>query len=211
MSDAQVASQEDETPTVTVIQQLKDGSLAPKLLTQDQRQHCVEVLFQEGYSVPQIAQVLKRNEKTIRRDLAKIRVKHALDASPKFSKQHIGNLVVRAELHQARLMRLARMESATVAERAQAEFLAWRVLREQTELLQSLGYLPQQFRPIKSEEKKMKPCDHDHRVIRIHHDMVEQARYEAQRLGLPKDWVDQQIKPGHTTDEKPKPLDEGTC
>ncbi len=138
-----------EKPVLTLLQQLKDGSVNPSTLTREQRRQCVEALFLEGYSVPQIAQVVEKSEKTIQRDMADIRVKNALNPSPELAKQLIGDLIVRTEAHHARLTRIAGSSDASAAEKAQATFLAFRVIRERTELLQSLGYLPK--RPAQAE------------------------------------------------------------
>ena len=47
-----------------------------------------------------------------------------------------------ARLRQGRLERLAKTKDATVLEKGQAEYLAWKVQKEMIEKLQSLGYLP---------------------------------------------------------------------
>ena len=135
-------SDQADKPTLTLIQRLKDGSLSPATLTKDQRQQCVEVLLVEGYSLSQIAQLIDRSEKTIKRDLIEIRQRNALAPSPELAKQLIGNFLIKVEAHQTRLMRLARGTDGSVAERAQAEYSAWRVLKESMEVLQTLGYLP---------------------------------------------------------------------
>jgi len=135
-------SDQADKPILTLIQRLKDGSLSPATLTKDQRQQCVEVLLVEGYSLSQIAQLIDRSEKTIKRDLIEIRQRNALAPSPELAKQLIGNFLIKVEAHQTRLMRLARGTDGSVAERAQAEYSAWRVLKESIEVLQTLGYLP---------------------------------------------------------------------
>ena len=149
MSEA--SAQLPEKSALTLIQQLKDGSIHPSTLTKEQRQQCVEVLMFEGYPVSQIAQVVGHCEKTIRRDLDDIRAKNALSPSSKFSKQFIGVMFIQMEAHHGRLMRTSRSSEVSGAEKIQAEFLAFRVLKEKTELLQSLGYLPRQPRQAKEE------------------------------------------------------------
>jgi len=46
--------------------------------------------------------------------------------------------------HHSYLTRLARMKDASISEKVQSEFAAWKVLKELIERLQSLGYLPSQ-------------------------------------------------------------------
>lgn len=131
-----------DKPVLALIQRLKDGSVSPSTLTREQRQECILTLRLEGYTIAQVAQLVDRNERTIRRDLVEIYQRHALNPSPELAKQLIGNFLLKVEAHQTRLMRLARGNEGTVGERAQAEFVAWKVLKESMEVLQSLGYLP---------------------------------------------------------------------
>jgi len=60
----------------------------------------------------------------------------------------IGDYVSKTEVHHAYLMRLARTKEASVAERAQAEALAAKVLNDRFDRLQSLGYVPLQPQQI---------------------------------------------------------------
>ncbi len=143
MNPSEASTNPQDAPILTLIQGLKDGSVHASTLTKEQRLACVEVLYVEGYSVSQIAQVVVRNEKTIKRDLANIHARNAVTPSPDLARQMIGKLLTRSEAHQARLMRLARGSEGSVNERAQAEYLAWQVQKDTTTLMQSLGYLPQ--------------------------------------------------------------------
>jgi hypothetical protein len=133
---------EEDLPIFSLIQQLKDESLDPRTLPKELRQQCVEVLWTEGYGESSMAQILKRSEKTIKRDLQDIREKNALSPNLELARQIIGETVQRARLHQGYLVRLARSKDATVSEKAQSEYLAWKVQKELVEKMQSLGYLP---------------------------------------------------------------------
>lgn len=133
-----------EQPAIAIIQQLKDGLLSPKTLVKDQRQRCVEALILEGYTYSHMAQVFHCNEKTIQRDLAELRARNAAALpSAELARQLIGDYLMKIHAHHAYLMRLARTKEASVAERAQAEALAAKVLTDCFDRLQSLGYLPQ--------------------------------------------------------------------
>lgn len=133
-----------DKPILNLIQQIKDGTVEPSVLTKDERQQCVEVLVLEGYAPSQIAQLVNRSEKTIKRDIAEIRSRNSLTPSMELMKQLVGDLIMKSEAHQTRLTRLARTNEGSVSERSQAEYMAWRVVKERTEALQSLGYLPMQ-------------------------------------------------------------------
>jgi hypothetical protein len=132
----------DEQPILSLIQQIKDGTLNPKTLSKEIRQRCVELLTSEGYTEAQIAQIIMRSEKTVSRDLADIRARNAIAPDINQAKQIIGDMFQKAMVHHKHLMRLARNPEATNGEKTQSEFLAWRVLKEVVEKMQTLGYLP---------------------------------------------------------------------
>jgi len=132
-----------DEPVLALLQQIKDGQIAPGTIDKEARQKCVELLDAEGYTYAQIAQVLKCSEKTVSRDMKEIRKHNELSPSVEFAKQLIGEVFNKAINHHAYLMRLARMKDASISEKMQSEFAAWKVLKELVEKLQSLGYLPQ--------------------------------------------------------------------
>jgi DNA-binding CsgD family transcriptional regulator len=142
MQDNNSLQEKDEQPIFSFIQEIKDGTLAPEALTKDLRQRCVEVFLGEGYSVTSIAQILKRSEKTIKRDIEDIRERNAITPDINLAKKIIGELVMYARINRDYLMKLARTKDASVAEKAQSEYCAFKVLVELMTKLQSLGYLP---------------------------------------------------------------------
>lgn len=142
MKDGEIKKEDSEIPAVQLLQQINTGLVDPKLLDPTSRQRCIEVLVAEGYTVPNIAQVLKRSEKTIGRDLKDIQSRHALSPDVEFAKQLIGQVFQKAMNHHDHLVRLARTQGATVGEKVLAEASAWKVLKELVERLQDLGYLP---------------------------------------------------------------------
>jgi len=127
---------------VQLLQDINSGFTNPKLLDKPNRQRCVELLIAEGYRHAQISQVLKVSEKTIARDIKDIKVHNELTPNIGFAKQAVGDLFQKAMNHHAYLMRLARLKEANISEKVQAEFAAWRILREFVERMQTLGYLP---------------------------------------------------------------------
>lgn len=132
----------NETPVLTLIQQIKSKQIDPSTLSQEQRRQCVELLRIEGYQVPEIGQILKKNERTIRRDLEQIRQENAVARDPAMVERVVGDVLRQAEGSRAHLRRIAREQSASAMERLMAEQSAWKVTKECAELLQSLGYLP---------------------------------------------------------------------
>ena len=142
--DAQNTQQNDnDNSAIQLLQDIKAGIINPKFLEKASRQSCVELLvLSEGYTIPQIAQVLECSEKTIGRDLKDINSRHALSPDIDFAKQLIGQAFNKAMNHHSYLMRLARSKEASVSEKMQSEFAAWKVLKELIEKFQTLGYLP---------------------------------------------------------------------
>ena len=131
-----------ETPILNLIQNIQSGAVNPEGLTKEERQQCVEVLYLEGYTVPELAQILSRNERTVKRDLDDIRKCIAITTNAELAKQFIGEMVQVARLRQGRLERLAKSKEATPIERGQMEYLSWKIAKEMIERLQLLGYLP---------------------------------------------------------------------
>ena len=134
-----------------IIQDINSGLVDPNLLDKTTRQECVAVLIGEGYTHSQIAQIMKRSEKTISRDMVDMRKKNALSPSVEFARETVGELVTRARNHASYLMRLAREKDSPTASKAGAEFLAWKVIKELVEKLQTLGYLPLKPQEITGE------------------------------------------------------------
>lgn len=151
MSDDEILNENEDQPTHALIEKIKDGALDPRTLGKDTRQQCVELFIFEGYGISAIAQILKRSDKTIKRDLEEIRERNALNPDPDFARRQIGEMVMSARINRAHLMRLARSKAGKISEKAQAEYYAHRISVELVEKLQSLGYLPSQPHAIVGE------------------------------------------------------------
>lgn len=131
-----------DTPVLGLIRDIKEERLDARSLSLEDRVRCVEVLRGEGYTTAEMAQILQRNERTIRRDLIKIREDHALTPDAAFAQRTIGDLLRQGEQSMAYLRKIARDKSLSGMERLMAECSAWKVYREMFEKLQSVGYLP---------------------------------------------------------------------
>lgn len=142
MTENNALKEKDEQPIFGLIQQIKDETLNPETLTKDLRQRCVEVLLCEGYTVASMAQILKRSEKTIKRDVEDIRERNAISPDINLAKKIIGEMLMYARINRDHLLKLARTKEASVAEKAQSEYYAFKVLVELMTKLQSFGYLP---------------------------------------------------------------------
>jgi hypothetical protein len=133
----------EEVPVYKILKQIKDGTLQAKELSKEMRQDCVEVLTLEGYSVPSIAQLLDRSEKTVKRDLEEIWQRNSKRPTPEIALSLIAELIEKSKSQAAHLMRIARSNEGSIQERINAERLAWEIQNQTVERLQNLGYLPQ--------------------------------------------------------------------
>lgn len=141
MENNQSAS--EDTPILSILQKIKDGSMDPRSLEKEDRQRCVEAMFFEGCSETNIAQILARSEKTIRRDLAEIRKKNAVSPNLEEAKAMIGEMQHQVRAQISRLTRIAVSRDSTPAAKISAEAVAWEIRDKFTSRLQTLGYLPQ--------------------------------------------------------------------
>lgn len=142
----------DGMSTILLIQKIKSGEVDPKTLPAEDRQACLNALkLSEGLSDFQIAQFLQCSEKTIYRDRKEVKKRNSLNPSLEFVGEWMGELIAKAEIHASHIMRLARSGGGSLSEKAQAEFLAWRVWKELMDKLQSSGYLPLVAQHVKGE------------------------------------------------------------
>jgi len=131
-----------ERSTVQLLQEINAGITDPKILDKQARQQCIELLISEGYTYAQIGQVLKCSEKTVSRDVKEIRARNELVPNIAFVKQFVGEVLQKAMSSHGFLLRMARGKDTSPAEKIQAEYAAWKILKETVEALQTLGYLP---------------------------------------------------------------------
>jgi transposase len=184
-SKQEPATAEEALSPITLVRDLQSGKISASSLSTEARQVCVEYLGNEGYSVGEIAEVLKISIRTIHRDRDQIKAAHAVGFTPDMVEQQIGQLVQHADQAIQRLRRIAREKECPHAARVEAVRGTWTVVKELTELLQHLGYLP--------------TAAHQIRADLTHHidepPSFDQMQMEVARLEL-------LIKLGDKTDEK---------
>ena len=191
MAEDQAIPEHEEEPILSIIQQIKDGRLNPKTIPKETRQQCIGVLLAEGYTESAIAQILSRSEKTISRDLAELRVRNALTPDINLAKQIVGDMFQKAMAHHKYLMRLARATDASYGEKAQSEYLAWRVLREAVEKMQTLGYLP-----IKPQEVVSDIYHHNEGGDKKTYDELRKDLQDIERVAIETGTLDLKIQDG---------------
>lgn len=128
-------------PVVEMLQKIKAGLINPHKLAKETRQACVEVMDLEGYSHAAIAGLLKTSDRTIRRDTEEIRKRNSLRASPELTAMLIGDLMRMAKSHYMRLKQLARSKESSPFEMSKSELMAWKVISEAFQNLNSIGFL----------------------------------------------------------------------
>lgn len=142
-ADVGSASDRDEQPTIlSTIRQLQSRSIAGRNLAQADRRACVEHLTSEGFSVAEIAEILKVSERTIIRDRKAVQQAHALEPHPELVSQMMGRLVREAELAIQRIRRVTREKQVSPAVRVDAEHRCFQILSELVQRLQGVGYIP---------------------------------------------------------------------
>ncbi|MDX9911467.1 MAG: helix-turn-helix domain-containing protein [Phycisphaerales bacterium] len=124
------------------IRAIRENTLSGADLTVEDRRRCVAHLLAEGYSVPEIAEVLGMSERTVQRDKAEVRRGLALEPGLQLAREVIGHLVWTAESQVGHLSRLARDPQAAAAERIECRRLIWTITRECVEQLRLTGFLP---------------------------------------------------------------------
>jgi hypothetical protein len=86
-------SRKHAQPVLELIGKLKEGLIHGKSLSVAERRACVGYLTGESISIPEIAQLLGRDERTIQRDRASIRAQNALSVSPGFINEVAGEML----------------------------------------------------------------------------------------------------------------------
>ncbi len=161
----------ENTPTLQILKQIRDGIIDPKKLNPEIRQDCIEHLwYVEGRAVAEIAQILNVSDKTIQRDQNQIRKRNAQKPSTDYTVEVFGELLKKATSAHENMMRLSRSPDASVQEKAQAGFYAWKMIQQQIEIAQSLGVAPSQAFKIEAnirQEEEATPVQLKEELIRL--------------------------------------------
>ncbi len=134
--------QVSESQTLTLLQDLKSGSVNPSSLCPADRRLLVSFLIAEGQSTAEIALLLKTSDRTIERDRKAIRDKNAMTKDPKLVEKIAGMLYVEAGRCIQRIRKFQRDKDASPATKMDGEQRCFQIASGLSERLQSLGYLP---------------------------------------------------------------------
>ena len=133
---------------LSLIRGIQNGSVEAGAIGIKERRLCVSHLTSEGYSVAEIAEILKASDRTITRDRATIRETNAINASPELTSQMVGSLLFEADTSIAKIRRATRSGDIAPATKIEGEKACWVITRDLVHCLQRLGFLPtapQQF------------------------------------------------------------------
>ena len=150
-SEESAAEEASERSVLGTIRLLHSGDLSGASLSTQDRRRVVEHLWSEGYSVPETSDILKVSERTVQRDRRSIREANAVERTPALVGETVGALMRHAEGSVARLRRIARERDAEASTRIDAERASWEILKEMTEMLQALSYLPTAAQEVRGQ------------------------------------------------------------
>ncbi|MGV7225246.1 MAG: hypothetical protein ACQ9MH_27495 [Nitrospinales bacterium] len=140
-----MSKQKSTTKALTPISLVRDiqaKKIAPESLSIEDRQGCVEYLMIEGYSAVEIAEILKKDPRTIRRDKQHLRKANSLKYELELAEQLLGQLVQTAEQCIYKLRKYSRDRDCSITDKIAVELGVWKIFKELVEKLQSVGYLP---------------------------------------------------------------------
>lgn len=171
----------NDLPAIKILQQIQDGSIDKEKIPKEMRQECVDYLLSKFKSISEIAVMLGKTEKTIRRDKEEIDASRSVKPSTDYSLKVIADLTRKANATQEHLMGLSRSDGS-LQEKTQAAFYLWKAIQEQMKLLQSLGFLPEQ--PLQIEANITHDEEKD--VVKLKAELAE-AQKMAQDAGRSND------------------------
>ncbi|MEE8154627.1 MAG: hypothetical protein V3T53_06660 [Phycisphaerales bacterium] len=141
----------NDRSVLSVIRDIQQGALAPRSLGVEDRRRCVEHLTGEGYSLAEIAEILKVTERTIARDRSAVRQSNAIERDEDITGEMVGQLVTQADTTINRIRRITRDSDTPPAARIEGEKACWVIARDLVQKLQSLGYLPNAPQEIRGQ------------------------------------------------------------
>jgi hypothetical protein len=127
---------------ISIVRDIQSKKIAPENLSIEDRQGCVAYLIIEGYSVVEIAEILKKDPRTIRRDKEHLRKANSLKYEPELAEQMLGQLFQTAEQGTYKLRKYSRDKECSITDKIIVESGVWKITKELFEKLQSVGYIP---------------------------------------------------------------------
>ena len=153
-SDEKNGSSKDqahEVQTLTLLQDIRNGSIDPRSLRPVVRRTLVSFLMAEGQSTAEIGHLLKASDRNIQLDKKALRGENPLTKDPKLLGQMAGRLVTEADLCIERIRKSARGKDTPASVKVDAEHRCFQIFEKTIERLQSLGFLPTAAQKVTAE------------------------------------------------------------
>jgi len=146
-------SEDDGPQTLVLLQKIKDGQINPKSIGKKEGKLLARFLKNENKSTPEIAHVLSRSDRTIRRYIEELEEEDAITKDPKLVGQMAGGLKSEAELCKQRIRKSARGNDTPASVKVDAEHRCFQIDCLLIEKFQSLGFLPTAAQKVTAELK----------------------------------------------------------
>ncbi len=141
-SASKAPSAHEDQPILDLLQRLKEGRADPVTFSPETRRMCVSHLGAQGYSVPEIAKVLRCSDRTITRDRRELQEASRIEHDPLLAGRIAGHLMSEVQHAMESLSRLARQRDCPHAVQAECHRARIEVLDRGIVRVQSLGFLP---------------------------------------------------------------------
>lgn len=128
-------------PISELVRQLEEQITDPNTLDKTTLKECAVFLRNKGYSSPEIARVLKVNERTIQRYMKMYRSEIKLELGEHFQLDFVGEIVNSMRLRCQRLWRLVYSGTLSVSEEARAICAIHQIEMDKLLMLERLGYI----------------------------------------------------------------------
>ncbi len=135
-------SESGEHRTLQLLKKIQSGAINPSNIDKDSRRPLVAHLTGDGYSIAEMAEILKVSERTIERDRKAIRESNAIPRDPKMVEQVVGQLSSEADLCTQRIRKAVRGNDAPEHVKVEAEHRCFQIRSDLFQRLQGIGYLP---------------------------------------------------------------------
>lgn len=139
MSGTDRSERASARPVLDLLAGIKSGAIAARSLSVDARRRCVECLMSEGMTTAEIAKLLERDDRTIRRDMEKIRRENAIACDGSLGPVLGGEMLREMRQSVGRLRRLGREKDVSVSDRIESERACVQLLDITLARLQKLG------------------------------------------------------------------------
>ena len=143
--------QAHEVQTLTLLQDIRTGSIDPRSLRPVVRRTLVSFLMAEGQSTAEIGHLLKASDRIIQLDKKALWGENIITRDPALVGQMVGRLVTEANLCIERIRKSASGKDTPASVKVDAEHRCFQIFEKTIERLQSLGFLPTAAQKVTAE------------------------------------------------------------